>query len=178
MNVCWSETSPLCSRSPEINLCSYPRQGTKSSHLPSLPVIDLLLFLLYTIIVCDVLYILFVCYVAPTTSTARRHLDRLQLVKRAHNGQLNGMNKKKSLTIDNLWKRLKAEARHLKAMNARHRLITLAMMESRLHARSLERERTLTRSSKTRLDDTKEDESITMAQWAARIVAEHDPRRK
>ncbi|RUS90812.1 hypothetical protein EGW08_001431 [Elysia chlorotica] len=151
---------------------------------PHLSIMILLLGLLYAAILWDILYIVGNRYFASWlpggrkrgTGGNRRHHQN-------HTSATSQVTIRKKLagkmTLDLLWRRIKAEARFLQRVNIQHRSITQAMMETRLQARSqLERDRSLTKTNMSRRLSTVTDHKIDMVRWAARISSDDDPRAK
>ncbi|GFO32140.1 hypothetical protein PoB_005864500 [Plakobranchus ocellatus] len=150
---------------------------------PHLSIMQLLLTLLYLTIFCDLIYVLGIKYFSPWFSRKIGDGTKYKILhgggcKRMQNVGASSYSPKseKNLTLDYLWRRIKAEARHLQRVNSQHRTITEAMMETRLKARSLDRERSISRGKFRRLSIA--DQKIDMVRWAARISADHDPRAK
>ncbi|GFR78466.1 hypothetical protein ElyMa_002263000 [Elysia marginata] len=147
---------------------------------PHLSIMQLLLVLLYLAILWDILFILSSRYFS-TWHQRRTELNkggrRLQHYPAAAASRVvTHRNSAGKMTLDYLWRRIKAEARHLQRANNLHRTITQAMMETRLQARGqLERDRSLTKTKRLSLMT---DPKIDMIRWAARISSDHDPRAK
>ncbi|KAK3696212.1 hypothetical protein RRG08_027655 [Elysia crispata] len=167
---------------------AYINQNTVASQKiiqgPHLSIMQLLLALLYVAIVWDIIYVLSHRYFSswlPGGKKTGTGSSRRQLQNQAAATSIVVVKKKSSgkMTLDFLWRRIKAEARHLQRLNIQHRTITQAMMETRLQAKSqLERDRSLTKTNMSRRLSMVTDQKIDMVRWAARISSDHDPRAK